>query len=151
MAKYVPEEERFLAMIEETQSGCWEWRGYKNSKGYGMFHPYQRRGNVFAHRWAYEKYVGVVPDGLVLDHLCENKSCANPEHLEPVTNAENLRRGGVGQKNAEHHKSRTHCRNGHEYTEETTGYVRRKSRGVLTRHCLLCYDKRSSDNQPLTK
>ena len=147
MAKYVPEEERFLAMIDKTQTGCWEWRGYRNQKGYGMFHPYQFRGNVFAHRWSYEKYVGDIPIGMVLDHLCENKSCANPEHLEPVTNAESLRRGRVGQKNAERHRSKTHCRNGHEYSEENTGYIKRKKRGVLTRYCLICNNKRQEKHK----
>ena len=74
-----------------VSDGCWEWLGCKDGDGYGMFRfeGYMRR----AHRWGYELLVSKVPEGLVLDHLCRNPSCVNPDHLEPVTNQENLDRG----------------------------------------------------------
>lgn len=68
-------------------SGCWEWTGPKDAKGYG------RHGHFKAHRIAYELSVGPIPTGLVLDHLCRNPGCVRPQHVEPVTPAENTRRG----------------------------------------------------------
>lgn len=69
---------------------CWVWLG-SHDRGYGHFGV--DGGYVRAHRWAWEALVGPIPPGLVLDHLCRNPSCVNPDHLEPVTRAENTRRG----------------------------------------------------------
>ena len=75
---------------------CWEWRGKLSPNGYGrmMF-----RGTAhMSHRVAYALMRGPIPEGLVIDHLCRNRACCNPWHLEPVTNGENVRRGEVGRK-----------------------------------------------------
>lgn len=69
---------------------CWIWRGFK-VKGYGRVAVHGRK--VVAHRAVYEEVVGPIPDGYVVDHLCEQPACVNPEHLEPVTRLENCRRG----------------------------------------------------------
>jgi len=70
---------------------CWEWQLYKDSKGYGVI---KRKGkNYQAHRHIYELHCGQIPEGMQLDHKCRNTSCVNPDHLEPVTGAENTRRG----------------------------------------------------------
>lgn len=95
--------------------GCWEWGGVIHGGGYGVISS--GRNTQLAHRWSYEHHVGEIPEGLVIDHLCRNRSCVNPAHLEPVTNEENLRRGaGYGLQNG----MRTTCINGHEYTAENT-------------------------------
>ena len=142
MPAYRPEKERFFDKVNKTET-CWLWTGSTNHKGYGQFAKYQGK-HIFAHRWSYQYHIGDIPNGLVIDHLCENKLCVNPDHLEAVTNKENLRRGKVGQKNAEKHRSKTHCRNGHEYSDENTMMVyREKARNnVLTRRCQVCYDAR---------
>jgi len=77
--------------------GCWEWTPPKDLDGYGQFSVGTRVGHnqKRAHRLAYEWLVGPIPDGLELDHLCRNRACVNPWDCEPVTSAENLRRGRI--------------------------------------------------------
>lgn len=81
-----------------------------------------------AHRWLWERLVGPVSGALQLDHLCRNRACVNPDHLEPVTAAENVRRGALGAVR----RAKTHCPQGHEYTPENTARRRGK------RYCREC-------------
>lgn len=87
--------ERFTSrFVERGPDDCWEWTGAKTRDGYGTFWPDGRAGGKqYGMRFSYEHYVGPIPDGLTLDHLCRNKGCVNPAHLEPVTMQANLRRG----------------------------------------------------------
>jgi hypothetical protein len=87
----IPAAERFWAQVEITE-GCWLWSAYVDPSGYGKFTAVVGV-SVYAHRWSYEFLVGPIPDGLVIDHLCRVRNCVNPDHLEPVTSAENTRRG----------------------------------------------------------
>ncbi len=81
--------ERFWLRVQFSDH-CWDWLGGKNTFGYGRFTVKWK--NYGAHRWAYEFCGKVIPSGLGLDHLCHNKACVNPDHLEPVTQQVNLRR-----------------------------------------------------------
>lgn len=82
--------ERFVGLVDQLDSAvCWLWQG-ATRRGYGRFRVDTR--NVQAHRFAYELWVGPIPDGHEVDHLCRNTLCVNPAHLEPVTGEENLRR-----------------------------------------------------------
>lgn len=101
----------FQLQIRFNADGCLEWQGGLDKDGYGRFCGPKRKG-VRAHRWAYEHWVGRIPDGAVIDHLCRNRKCVNPEHLEAVSHRENVHRGegfaGLAYQN------RLYCKRGHE-------------------------------------
>lgn len=83
--------ERIYPRLVE-RNGCWVWTGAARN-GYGAVGVGQRV--EYVHRWVYEDMVGPIPQGLVLDHLCVNRLCANPDHVDPVTDAVNKARGGL--------------------------------------------------------
>jgi hypothetical protein len=104
---------------------CWNWTASTDGGGYGQVKVGGRKGRLLrAHRVAYEITRGAIPAGLELDHLCSNRKCVNPWHLEPVTRLENARRGDGGWNT----RGRTHCPRGHEYDKANT-YVYRGRRG----------------------
>jgi len=110
---------RFYSKTMELESGCIEWQAGINKDGYGSFGMnYKTRR---AHKLAYEWEVGPVPEGLQLDHLCRRRSCVNVNHLEPVTCAENLRRGAADRR-AEKAKTRCHC--GSKWTLDPRGVMK---------------------------
>ena len=81
--------DRFLAKVQEIpEMGCWVWTAGRDKDGYGRFTIDSR--SRLAHRVSYEAKFGLIPDGLVIDHLCRETSCVNPDHLRAVTNWENL-------------------------------------------------------------
>ena len=90
MNRHLTEKERFEAKFRPSSKGCWTWTANWHNKGYGLFKSLGK--TVKAHRFSYELYVGPIPEGLQIDHLCRNRTCVNPAHLEPVTNSENLLR-----------------------------------------------------------
>lgn len=113
--------------------GCWEWTAATVNTGYGtVYHDGAMR---LAHRVSYERHIGPIPNGLVLDHLCRNVRCVNPAHLEPVTNLENLRRQWASTPEP------THCRAGHEYSE-VGFYTRPGDRGNRRPVCKVCHKAR---------
>lgn len=99
---------RFQAKFCPEPSGCWVWSGAKDRWGYGQFGSNRRV--VLAHRWSYEYFVGPIEKGLTLDHLCRNRGCVNPAHLQVVTMRENILRGECPPAN---HARKTHCKYGH--------------------------------------
>lgn len=126
-------EERFLTKI--AKGDCWEWLAYCDAYGYGRFTP--RKGKtVLAHRFSYEMHIGAIPEGLTIDHLCRNRACVNPDHLEPVTIRENVMRGDTIMAR---HAAKTHCKHGHEFTPENT-YIRP---GTGHRDCKTCQADRA--------
>lgn len=102
--------DRFWQKVDRSDpTGCWFWTGAL-TRGYGSFNTGGKR--KYAHRLAYEELVGPIPDGLQIDHLCRVPNCVNPEHLEPVTQRENLRRGNSP---PAMNAAKTTCPQGHPY------------------------------------
>lgn len=112
---------------------CWIYAGYKAPSGYGQVYIESRKGPAMAHRLVYEALVGEIPEGLHLDHLCRNRACVNPDHLEPVTRKVNILRG---ESPFALNSRRTHCVKGHELTSDNIYH--RKDRN--TRECKACRD-----------
>ncbi len=79
----------------KVESGCWEWTGYCDKDGYGKFPNNGWDHSQMAHRASYQLLTGAIPSGMTLDHLCSNRKCVNPDHLEPVTQSENVRRAAA--------------------------------------------------------
>jgi hypothetical protein len=123
-----PANHLFWAKVERTD-GCWNWTAYKSAGGYGRFAV--RSIAYQAHRVAYEDAFGRIPPGLVLDHICRNKGCVRPDHLQVVTQTTNILRGEAW---SAVNARKTACPNGHPYDESNT-YVIPSTGGRMCRIC----------------
>lgn len=126
--------QRFWDKTRSEETGyatpCLTWTAFKQSNGYGKFGLDGK--SQYAHRVAYTALVAPIPDGLMIDHLCRNRACVNVEHMEAVTNQINILRGEtIMATNA----AKTHCPQGHEYTEGNT-YISPSSGGRTCRTCM---------------
>lgn len=128
--------ERFWEKVHKTET-CWLWIGAISSTGYGTISIDGRRQG--AHRLSLALAGVEIPDGYDVDHLCRTPPCVNPNHLEPVTHAENMARAPFS--GPDWQRAKTHCPQGHEYTPENTGF--RKSH--TARICLACKRERSRE------
>ena len=119
---------RLQRLIKTSEEGCWEWQGDATPNGYGKWAKASGAPVRAIHRITYEHYKNSeVPQGLQLDHLCRNRKCCNPDHLEPVTPSENTKR-------QDHYERRkTECPKGHEYSEENTRITKEGKR--VCRQC----------------
>lgn len=116
---------------KDPNTGCWLWTGTINSTtGYGTISVDAEVRS--AHRLSYELHIGPIPAGLQIDHLCRVRHCVNPDHMEPVTQRENLLRSPIAPAGVNARK--THCPQGHPYSEENTIWQRSR-RGRLCRIC----------------
>jgi HNH endonuclease len=131
MPKRLSTAERFFSKVNKTDK-CWEWTAYRDRLGYGIFRIGKK--HVKAHRAALIISGKEIQVGLDVDHLCRNRGCVNPDHLEVVSHAENVRRGNVGVWQTEMAKTRKTCRNGHPVTLETTYLVK----GGKWKTCSIC-------------
>lgn len=122
--------EKLIAYSKDAEGGCRIWLR-KLRSGYGRIHLNGSPGLKSAHRVSYETFVGPIPDGLQIDHLCRNTACINPAHLEPVTPHENARRGTVW----DHNRAKTKCPKGHPYSIENT-HVRKNRNSRECRECM---------------
>lgn len=123
----------FNAKTIRAENGCLLWMGNKTRDGYGRY-----GGTGYAHRWAQEYFNGPIPHGYQVDHLCNQASCVEPTHLEPVTLQENMRRAGMRV---------TQCIRGHDFTMENT-YIAPKTGRKSCKTCRRMLTQRFLDDHP---
>jgi hypothetical protein len=143
---YRPVMERFFEMVEKTAS-CWNWTGTKDPDGYGRFtlprtfaraHPiYSKRSRfISAYKFLFQETFGSVPDGMTLDHLCRNRSCVNPYHLEVVSIKDNLHRSPLAP--ASINRRKMVCVRGHSLAVGNLRRTKNGARACLTCHRVMC-------------
>lgn len=137
--KRKPVEERFFSKVQKTPE-CWLWTGAKDREGYGRFDTEE---TCLAHRFSYLRFVGPIPEGYCIDHICRNTTCVNPQHLRPLTAAENTM---ISRGVAPRYARRDKCAHGHPLMGQN---VRLGGKNGNSRRCLTCraaFNKQRSRN-----
>jgi hypothetical protein len=138
-----PAIEKFVSRFEVSEehmwnnSACWIWTAGTTCNGYQKYASFRADGKMIrGHVFSYRYFVGEIPQGLELDHLCRNTLCVNPDHLEAVTHSVNIKRGLTPIRARERAALRTHCPSGHPYDEVNTYWWNG------TRYCKICLKTR---------
>lgn len=138
MVRQSTEVQRFYDRTQMSQD-CWQWTGHVMNAGYGSFAT--SKGTTLSHRWSYEHFIDEIPPKVTVDHLCRNKLCVNPDHMELVTRTENIKRAGLTGI-AKREAKKTHCPKGHSYLEHgvvyKNGYTEYGTE-KFARRCTVCY------------
>lgn len=130
-----------IQSVSYDDTPCWQWTGHLDD-GYGHIRVNNKQGQ--AHRFSYEQFRGPIPDGMEIDHLCRNRACVNPAHLEAVTSVVNTLRG---ESFAARNARKTHCPSGHPYDDANTRIDKRGSRvcrACIRRHSRNHYRQKKS-------
>lgn len=128
---------RLLSKVSVVESGCWEWQGYKKKSGYGEMSINNKL--FIVHRLSYSVFKKPIDENLVIDHICRNRSCINPEHLREVTQKENVLENSLSIQSV--NSKKTHCKNGHEFSVENMIY------NPTGRECKICRYFRSNSRR----
>lgn len=141
---------KFLSKIITGKDGdCWNWSGYTEKGRYSRFDIKMQNGKFcwfYAHRLSFFIFNGKIDNSLVIDHICKNRGCANPDHLRQVTNEYNVIENSVGP--LAKHSKKTHCPLGHEYTGSNLG---KSKRGRYCKSCTATWNKRRYEAKKLSK
>lgn len=135
MPAHIPMRQRIEGLsVPVPESGCWLWLGSIDQCGYGKMGA--RNGETLAHRNSYREFVGPIPQGLEIDHLCKVRCCVNPLHLQVVTHQQNVARGNYATTPNHRNRRKTQCKRGHELAGENLKIVIVKGKQV--RQCWIC-------------
>lgn len=121
-----------------TNSGCWEWRGATRGNGYGAL-SLSRYGldEAPVHRLMYERFIGLIPDGLIIRHKCDNPPCCNPDHLEVGTHWDNMQ--DMVERGRHWNTKKTQCKWGHDISSPESVYMSPRPGGKFARVCKVCH------------
>ena len=142
--KAMPMIDRFIASFSvDEKTGYWLWHKAINDSGYALI-SVSHSVMIRAHRFSYEHFVGKIPEGLDIDHICRVRNCVNPKHLRPLTHRDNIL---CGKNVMATNSQKTHCPKGHPYNAENTAMRRLSGRNHPFRRCKVCDRERAAEKR----